>query len=858
MANTGYISDLVTWFTMSENAVVSNNNGTIQKTFKFSAKDTTTFTEDNGVHYFEAVNNVLKRLKKGYILHWEMAKHHDEDYIQTTNANALQAKFDETRKDRLQPNLYRIEYYLTIIYRQPTQTTAKLSNIFYDSDETVIQTIKSIWSDFWSSLNPKSVKDSETFNKLVKDYSELMKDQEIEFLDEIAMLIGMFHSIFDEIKPLSKEETITYLHSTISATPHKQSGDIDSYIIQQISDSEIVGGREPKLGHKYISTIGIKGLPEEIPTDVFDALRYLPSEFRYSVRYIALSKSEAIKEANSIADGNWFTSKKATAQLAEITNQNSGNDNPTQVDRISQSNAEDAVEAVELIERDAIGLGYLTVSLVLLNEDKKQLETDTKLCLEIFSHKNFNPFVEKSQALKAWLGTIPSCYQSNVRKFLTTSETLTAFAPITSMWEGQSYNEHLDGPPLLKCTTQESLPFNLSLHVEDVGHTLIVGSTGSGKSVLLNTISAHFMKYPNSRIYTFDIGASSLVTTLAMGGNHYNLLEDTKSISFKPLAEIHDHSEVEWVLEWLSTYAKSIGEEVTNVDKRDLEKALIESRYIDDRDKTLSILRRRVQNEMWRRVLHNLTIADVGESQLQQGLYGNLFDANEDKLGQGRWQVFEMERLLQNPTIAGTVVDYLFHRIQRKLSSEFNLAVEELKKQGYSEKDAQANAKIPPTMIVLDECWAFLNHAEFLSRIISYIRTLRKFNASVIMATQNLDDFTPDIVPLLSNNMQTKIFLANPTMNDVSRELYERFGLNPTEIEIVANLEAKEDYFYKSQLGSRIFRLGLREEYDKKSYEGAFVTATSVKDQNTAKEFFKSVSSTDEFIDKWLKYQGVS
>jgi hypothetical protein len=47
----------------------------------------------------------------------------------------------------------------------------------------------------------------------------------------------------------------------------------------------------------------------------------------------------------------------------------------------------------------------------------------------------------------------------------------------------------------------ETSPFRLSLHVGDVGHTLIAGPTGVGKSVLL---ALQFCCYPGGQISAID------------------------------------------------------------------------------------------------------------------------------------------------------------------------------------------------------------------------------------------------------------------------------------------------------------------------------------------------------------------
>jgi len=70
--------------------------------------------------------------------------------------------------------------------------------------------------------------------------------------------------------------------------------------------------------------------------------------------------------------------------------------------------------------------------------------------------------------------------------------------------------------------TEGATPFRLVTHVGDVGHTLIVGPTGAGKSVLLATFVLQFRRYDRARIFVFDKGRSIRATVLALAGEHYD------------------------------------------------------------------------------------------------------------------------------------------------------------------------------------------------------------------------------------------------------------------------------------------------------------------------------------------------
>src|SRR4030095_8297864 len=84
-------------------------------------------------------------------------------------------------------------------------------------------------------------------------------------------------------------------------------------------------------------------------------------------------------------------------------------------------------------------------------------------------------------------------------------------------------NVHLDGPPLVVTRTEGATPFRLVTHVGDVGHTLVVGPTGVGKSVLLATLVLPFRRYARSQIFLFDKGYSARATILGLQGEHYDL-----------------------------------------------------------------------------------------------------------------------------------------------------------------------------------------------------------------------------------------------------------------------------------------------------------------------------------------------
>ncbi len=107
----------------------------------------------------------------------------------------------------------------------------------------------------------------------------------------------------------------------------------------------------------------------------------------------------------------------------------------------------------------------------------------------------FTTIRESLNAVEAWLGSLPGHVYANVRQPLVHTLNLAHLMPLSSVWAGPKRNEHLDGPPLFYAETSGSTPFRFSTHVGDVGHTLIVGPTGAGKSVLLALMAMQFRRY---------------------------------------------------------------------------------------------------------------------------------------------------------------------------------------------------------------------------------------------------------------------------------------------------------------------------------------------------------------------------
>ncbi|MEQ8748291.1 MAG: conjugal transfer protein TrbE, partial [Amphiplicatus sp.] len=111
----------------------------------------------------------------------------------------------------------------------------------------------------------------------------------------------------------------------------------------------------------------------------------------------------------------------------------------------------------------------------------------------------------------------------------------------------------------------------------------------------------------------------------------------------------------------------------------------------------------------------------------------------------------------------------------------------------------------------LDEAWLFLDSPLFAARLREWLKTLRKKNVAVVFATQSLADIAgASIAPAIVESCPTRIFLPNErAFEPQQRETYERFGLNPRQVEIIARATPKRDYYFQSPLGARIFELGL-------------------------------------------------
>lgn len=738
------LADYLPWACLVAPGVLLNKDGSFQRTIRYRGPDLDSATQAEFVSVTARLNNILKRFGSGWAIFFEAERIPANQYPGARFEDAASWLVDQERHATFSADGTHFEsrYYLTFLYLPPPEREARAERLLYErSAEATIE------------ATPHA--------------------QLAWFITETDRALQMLASILPEAEALDDMGTLTYLHGTISDTRHPVAvPDIPAHLDAILCDRQFLGGVDPKLGSQHLRIMSVLGFPNATVPGLLDALNDLGFAYRWTTRWIGIDKTEATRHLARLRR-QWFAKRKSVAAvLREVM----FNRETALVDTDADNKAMDADEALQELGADDVAFGYLTTAIVIADADL-QLANEKLLAVErIINTRGFATIRETLNAVEAWLGSLPGNPYANIRQPIVHTINLAHMMPVSAVWAGPTMNRHLNAPPLMVTETRGSTPFRLDLHIDDVGHTLVVGPTGSGKSVLLSLLALQFRRFIGAQVIMFDRGRSARAATLAMGGASVELgLEG--SLSLQPLSRIDEPGEIAFALQWVTALLTAEGVRVTPDVKEAVWTALQSLASAPKPERTLTGLAVLIQSAS--------LVAALSPYALE-GAYGRLLDGASEQIAAADVLHIELEALMGHKALIPPVLTYLFHRLEERFDGR-------------------------PTLLVLDEAWTFLDDALFAARIREWLKTLRKKNVSVVFATQSLADVERStIAPALIESCPTRIFLPNDRAREPqARAVYERFGLNDRQIEILSVAAPKRDYYAQTARGNRLFELGL-------------------------------------------------
>src|SRR5690606_23318328 len=448
--------------------------GSSQRTARFRAPDLASATQGELISTSARLNNALRRMGSGWALFIEAERRPAADYPHSEFPEPLSWVVEEERRAAFEEsgNHFESGYHLTLLYLPPEESRVRAAKMLYENTPT---------------------------NGV--DWRERLQ----AFVAETDRVFDLLDGVMPEIDWLDDAQTLTYLHATISTRRYRVGvPEVPFHIDALLTDSPLVGGLAPMLGDQHLRVVSVRGFPTSTWPGILDDLNRLGFAYRWSTRFLCLDKAEAEKELARLRR-QWFAKRKnVVALLRETIFQQ---ESPL-VDTDASNKAADADAALQELGSDQVAFGYLTATVTVLDADPAVADEKLRMVERVIQGRGFVTIPETLNAVDAWLSSIPGNAYANVRQPIVSTLNLAHMMPVSAVWAGPERNKHLDGPPLIVTRTDGVTPFRLVTHIGDVGHTMIVGPTGMGKSVLVAMMAMQFRRYRGSRVFVFDVGRS--------------------------------------------------------------------------------------------------------------------------------------------------------------------------------------------------------------------------------------------------------------------------------------------------------------------------------------------------------------
>ena len=647
------------------------------------------------------------------------------------------------------------ECYLTAAHRRPTRTRNRFAAMFATGVER-----EADWGAEWER------------------YRRALIDLE----DRLQSVVRLHR--------LSSEELLSHLYRALTGrrqrllVPYHGAG-----LDVTLGHETFVGDFAPRLGDTEIRVVGFQGYPARVRPTILKALAELPMEYRWSSRIRPLSPERAearLREAQKHYYEKRHGAQSFAAQMAR------GKDDPgnpewdrMQEDEHARSLAHGVTEAIALNSGGRVRYCEFNGYIVLHRASEAEADRDVREVIRVLRDHGFTAQVETIHAMEAFIGTLPGHGEPNVQRPLLSTENIAAILPLAAAWAGPARNPcqlyPRNSPPLFWGDTDGATPFRVCLHSGDVGHTLLIGPTGAGKSVVLQHIAAQAFRYPDAQVFVIDKGRSFELLCRAAGGDHVSLVPGARGgVALVPLARVHEPAERARAMDLLEVMLRLQRVELTPGRRETLNRILGLLAADLPRHRTLTDFVTQVSaaDQEMGQALEVYTVT---------GPYGGILDGDEDRLSESSFHVYETDGLFDlSDSITLPVLLALLYRLERRFDGR-------------------------PTYLIVDEAASSLAHPFMERKIKEYAVTLRKKNVVLVLAFQDLHQMAElSSCATIMGSCPTRIFLPNSeAAGERERAVYEAAGLNEQEIRLIAASTPKRHYYFKNPAGARRFELAL-------------------------------------------------
>lgn len=590
--------------------------------------------------------------------------------------------------------------------------------IYEDLEETTNRVVTNL-----RNYGPKILEVKETPNGL---FCEIM-----EFLSRIVNCGFVTNALFPlgtEISKYLPVHRLFFGHKTIQVVTHNES--------------------------KYAGLISIKEYGNHTSAGMLDTFLQIPHEFIITQSFQFINRQLAVAKMQVQQNRMIQSDDKAISQVAEIS------------------------QALDDATSGKIAFGQHHLTILCIENSPKLLDNALSLVESELSNCGVYPVRERINLEPAFWAQIPGNFDYIVRKATISSLNLAGFASQHNYPVGKKFNNHW-GDAVTVFDTTSSTPFFFNFHIRDVGHTMIIGPTGAGKTVLMNFLCAQAMKF-SPRIFFFDKDRGAEIFLRALDGI-YTVIEPRTQTNFNPLQLSDTPDNRTFLMEWIKSLISVYNNKFTSEDIARINDAIEGNFKLKQEDRILSNL------VPFLGLAGPDTLAGSISMWHGNGSHAAVFDNKEDLLDFSKARVFgfEMANLLKDPFALGPVLLYLFHRINMSLDGT-------------------------PSMIVLDEAWALIDNPVFGPRIKDWLKVLRKLNAFVIFATQSVEDASKSAISdTLVQQTATQIFLPNLKATSVYRDV---FMLTEREYVLIKHTDPSTRFFLVKQgVNAVVARIDLKD-----------------------------------------------